>query len=128
MSEMNIDKFEPNVSGDEAPQINEELVIVEEKHNERGTAIVLALLIMILLMGFVALAVSRTSNETVAASNDAAESRAFDAAHASLEVMTRNFNKIFETKLNPDAADLARINHRLRRILMITIFPVRIFR
>lgn len=70
---------------------------------------VIALLVMILLMGFVALAISRTNSETVASANDAAESRAFDASHACLEVMTRNFNKIFETKLNPDTADLARV-------------------
>ncbi len=74
--------------------------------SEKGSAIVIALLIMILLLGFVALAVSRTSNETIATSNDAAESRAFEAAQASLEVMTRNFDKIFEVKLNPDASDL----------------------
>ncbi|CAN5613200.1 hypothetical protein BH18ACI3_BH18ACI3_06250 [soil metagenome] len=73
--------------------------------NENGTAMVIALLIMILLLGFVALAISRTTSETVASSNDAAESRAFDAAHASLEIMTRNFNKIFEVKLNPDLSD-----------------------
>ena len=76
---------------------------------QRGSAIVIALLIMVLLLGFVALAVSRTSNETVATSNDAAESRAFEAAQASLEVMTRNFDKIFEVKLNPDTADLNNI-------------------
>lgn len=77
--------------------------------NQDGTAMVIALLVMILLMGFVALAVSRTNSETVAASNDAAESRTFEAAHASLEIMTRNFSKIFELKLNPDASDFTRI-------------------
>lgn len=76
---------------------------------EDGSAMVLALFIMILLLGFVALAVSRTASETIATSNDASESRAFDAAHASLEIMTRNFNKIFETKLNVEPADITRI-------------------
>ena len=66
--------------------------------SQKGSAIVIALLIMILLLGFVALAVSRTSNETIATSNDAAESRAFEAAQASLEVRTRNFDKILEVK------------------------------
>lgn len=80
-----------------------------ELQGQDGSAMVLALLVMILLMGFVALAISRTNSETVAESNDAAESRAFEAAHASLEVMTRNFNKIFDLKLNPDAADLTRV-------------------
>lgn len=81
--------------------------------NQEGTAMVIALLIMILLMGFVALAVSRTNSETVAAANDAAESRTFEAAHASLEVMTRNFSKVFDLKLNPDSADLARIRGQI---------------
>lgn len=74
-----------------------------------GSAMVIALLIMVLLMGFVALAISRTSSETISSANDAAETRAFAAAHASLEVMTRNFQKIFEIKLNPDATDETRI-------------------
>lgn len=84
-------------------------VKTEEGQSQDGSAMVLALLVMVLLMGFVALAVSRTNSETVAESNDVAESRAFEAAHASLEVMTRNFGKIFDLKLNPDAADLTRI-------------------
>lgn len=79
--------------------------------DEQGSAIVIALLVMVLLLGFVALAVSRTSNETVASSNDAAESRAFEASHASLEVMTRNFDKIFDIKLNPAPADLASVEN-----------------
>lgn len=76
---------------------------------ERGSAMVIALLVMALLLAFVALAVSRTTNETIAASNDTAETKAFEAAHASLEVMTRNFNKIFEEKLVPDPSDLTRV-------------------
>lgn len=86
-----------------------ELTEIDAKRGERGSAIVIALLVMILLMGFVALAISRTNSETVSAANDAAESKAFDASHASLEVMTRNFNKIFEVKLNPDPSDLAHV-------------------
>jgi hypothetical protein len=76
---------------------------------QNGSALVIALLVMALLLAFVALAVSRTSSETVASSNDAAETKAFEAAHASLEVMTRNFDKIFEEKMMPDPADLTRI-------------------
>ena len=76
---------------------------------EAGSALLIALFIMLLLLSFVALAVTRTTNETVASSNDQAETRTFAASHASLEVMTRNFNKIFEVKLNPNSADLTRI-------------------
>ncbi len=74
--------------------------------NQNGSAIIIALLVMVLLMGFVALAVSRTSNETIASTNDAEETKAFEAAQASLEVMTHNFDKIFDYKLNPDTNDL----------------------
>lgn len=77
--------------------------------DERGSAMVIALMVMILLMGFVALAVSRTNSETVSAANDASETMAFEASNACLEVMTRNFNKNFETKLTFSAADEARI-------------------
>lgn len=77
--------------------------------NERGSAVIIALLVMILLMGFVALAITRTTNETIAASNDAAETRTFEAAHASLEIVTQNFDKIFDNKLNPSPSDLTDI-------------------
>jgi Tfp pilus assembly protein PilX len=80
--------------------------------NETGSAILIALFVMLLLLGFVALAVTRTTNETIASSNDRAETRTFSAAHASLEVMTRNFNKIFDVKLNPDTSDLTRIEEQ----------------
>lgn len=77
--------------------------------SQEGSAMVIALLIMILLMGFVALAISRTNSETIAASNDEDETKAFDAANASLEILTRNFNKIFETKLTISSTDITRI-------------------
>jgi len=79
------------------------------RSDERGSAMVIALMVMILLMGFVALAISRTNSETVAAGNDEAETKAFEAANASLEVMTRNFNKVFETKLTFSTTDETRI-------------------
>lgn len=74
---------------------------------------VIALMVMILLMGFVALAVSRTNSETVASANDEAETKAFEAANASLEIMTRNFNKVFETKITFATADETRIESQL---------------
>ena len=79
------------------------------KKNQDGMAIVISLLIMVLLLGFVALAVSRTNSETIASANDASETRTFEAAHASLEVMTKNFDKIFDLKLNPATTDLERV-------------------
>ncbi|MGD9627941.1 MAG: hypothetical protein AB7V18_01710 [Pyrinomonadaceae bacterium] len=76
---------------------------------QTGSATVIAVLVLALLLAFVALAVSRTTAETVASGNDAMETKTFEAAHASLEVMTRNFDKIFDEKLVPDPSDLTRI-------------------
>ncbi len=76
---------------------------------ERGSATVIALLILGLLTIFVTLALSRNTNEALAMRNDSEEGRAFYAAQASLETMTRNFNKVFETRLNPTTTDVAGI-------------------
>ncbi len=81
----------------------------DKSNNEKGSAIIIALFVMVLLLGFVAFAIIRTNNETVSASNDAAETRTFEAAQASLEVMTRNFDKIFDVKINVSTADETRI-------------------
>lgn len=83
-----------------------------QRDDQTGSAIVIALLVMVLLLGFVALALSRTNSETVATSNDASETRSFAAAHASLEIMTKNFDKIFDLKLNPNEADLDRVRQQ----------------
>ncbi|MCS6873132.1 MAG: hypothetical protein RML33_04275 [Acidobacteriota bacterium] len=83
------------------------------KNNEKGSAIVITLMILTLLTAFVALAITRTTNETIAVSNDAAETRAFAAAQASLEIMTRNFDKIFEEKLSPEPIDLDNVRNTI---------------
>jgi hypothetical protein len=88
------------------------LFVVERKLGaEDGSTIVLSLLVLVLLAAFVALAVTRSVNETIATTNDAAETRAFSAAEASLEVMTRTFKKIFDEKLAPEAPDLLRVQN-----------------
>lgn len=75
-------------------------------NGERGSATVIAILVMGLLTIFVSLALSRVSSEAMVMGNDASENRAFYAAQGSLETMTRNFSNIFERKLNPLQADL----------------------
>jgi hypothetical protein len=62
-----------------------------------------------LLTVFVSLALSRASSEAMLMGNDAAEGRAFNAAQASLETMTRNFNKIYDVRLAPIPSDLTAI-------------------
>jgi len=81
------------------------------KNNENGSATIIALLIMALLMAFVAIAVSRTTTETLATSNDETESRTFSAAQASLENVTREFDQIFELKLSPSTQDITDIQN-----------------
>lgn len=79
--------------------------------NQKGTAIVYALFIIVLLSAFVALALFRTTSEATAIGNETAEARTTYAAQGSLEMMTRNFNKVFEVKLNPTALDLAAVQN-----------------
>lgn len=81
------------------------------RNSERGSATVVAILIMGLLTVFVSLALSRASSEAMLMGNDAAEGRAFNAAQASLETMTRNFNKIYDVRLAPIASDLTGIQN-----------------
>lgn len=73
--------------------------------DQSGSAIVIAVFILVLLSAFVALALTRTSSEAAAVGNETGEGRTFYAAQGSLEMMTRNFNKVFETKLSPASAD-----------------------
>jgi hypothetical protein len=76
------------------------------RHSERGAATIIALLVMGLLTIFVALALSRTTAESLIMGNDAAEARSFYAAQASIETMSRNFNKIYDVRLSPTTADI----------------------
>jgi hypothetical protein len=80
-------------------------------HSERGSAIVIMLFILALVSAFAALALIRMGAEASAVGNENAEARAFYAAQGSLETMTRNFNKVFEVKLNPTLADLNSIQN-----------------
>lgn len=75
-------------------------------NNEQGTATLIAVLILALLSMFVALALSRVTTEAIVMNNDSLNSRAYYAAQASLELMTRNFGKLFNATVNPSAADI----------------------
>lgn len=82
---------------------------LSDRRGERGSATVLALLIMGLLTIFVSLALSRTTAEALIMGNDAAEGRSFYAAQASIETMSRNFNKIYDLRLSPTTTDIANV-------------------
>ena len=82
---------------------------IKNNRSQQGTAIVIAIFVLALISVFVTIALTRTVSEAVAVGNETAEGRTFYAAQASLEMMTRNFNKIFETKLNPSSTDLSKV-------------------
>lgn len=92
------------MKGTRIEKVNNEGIVVDR--GERGSAVVIALFILALIGVFVALAISRSTAEAAATGNETSEGRTFYAAQGSLETMTRNFNKVFEVKLNPTTADL----------------------
>lgn len=79
--------------------------------SERGSAIVIALMVLALLMVFVALALARTTSETVATANESSETKAFNVAEASLENMTQQFDAIFDFQLTPTSSDITNIEN-----------------
>jgi hypothetical protein len=80
---------------------------LEVKLRQNGSTILVSLLVLGLVTMFVATAMSRVTSDSIIIGNDAAESRSYYAAMASLELMTRNFDKVFDSKLRPDTQDLA---------------------
>lgn len=74
---------------------------------ETGAALVIALLVMVMLLGFAALALSRASSETALTTNDTAESRLYSAAEAALEDVTRDFATLAQSKLVPSPEDIS---------------------
>lgn len=90
------------------------VMIRHNRNSEQGSAIVIAIMVMGLLMVFAALVLSRTTSETLIMSNDIAETRSFNAAEASLETMTRSFNKLYEDfVIEPTPTDLAKVRGTL---------------
>ncbi|MEJ7713872.1 MAG: hypothetical protein WKF84_29505 [Pyrinomonadaceae bacterium] len=73
---------------------------------EQGTATLIAVLVLALLSVFVALALSRVTTEAIVMNNDLLNARAYYAAQASLELMTRNFGKLFNSTISPSAGDI----------------------
>ncbi len=80
-----------------------------KRDGQRGAALVVALMVLVLLMGFVALAISKTSTETIITNNDISESQTYAASEAALENTTRDFADLFETKLVPSDQDVSNV-------------------
>ena len=74
-------------------------------NSEKGASLVIAILILLILMGFVTLVVSRVATETILTANDSSENRAFSATMGQLESTTRDFADVFERKLSPTQED-----------------------
>ncbi len=87
--------------------------------SEKGAALVIVLLVMLLLMGFVAVVLSRVNSETVITANDAAENRSLNAAEAQVESNSRDFATLFQRKLAPTIGDIDTI----RNSSVATEFP-----
>jgi Tfp pilus assembly protein PilX len=82
---------------------------LSKNSNEKGASLVIALLVMTLLLGFAALALSRSVTETAVSTNDEAESRTYSAAEAALEDATRDFATIITNKFVPQSSDITAI-------------------
>lgn len=88
---------------------NEIQKLPKKVKNENGTTTIIALLIMMLLMGFVALAITRSANETIAVSNEISETKTLFAAQASVENMALKADAKFENKLTLTTSDVTSI-------------------
>ncbi|MBX7172746.1 MAG: hypothetical protein K1X72_17380 [Pyrinomonadaceae bacterium] len=84
-------------------------IISKRFQSEKGTTTIIALLIMMLLMGFMAFALTRSANETVAVSNEISETRTLYAAQASIENMALKADAVFENKLTLTTSDVTAI-------------------
>lgn len=76
---------------------------------QRGTATLTAVMIMGLLALFAAASLSRVTTESLVMGNDHSHTKAFFAAQASLELMSRDFERVFDVQLRPTEADITRI-------------------
>ena len=81
--------------------------LAEQYKEETGTTTIIALLIMMLLMGFVAFALTRSANETMAVTNEISETKTLFAAQASIENMALKADAEFENKLTLTTTDIS---------------------
>jgi hypothetical protein len=78
---------------------------------ERGSATLTAVLILGLMAVFCAAVLSRVTSEALVMGNDYSHTQAFYASQASLEMMSRNFNNIFNVQITPTPADITNIKN-----------------
>src|ERR1044071_7085849 len=90
------------------------------RRGQRGTATLTAVLIMGLLAVVTAATLSRVTTESLVMGNDYSSGQAFYAAQASLQLMSRSFNKVFDVQIRPSAADITRIQNTVPAITAFT--------
>jgi type II secretory pathway pseudopilin PulG len=88
-----------------------QIIEVEESAGQRGTATITAVLVLALLSVFAAASMSRVTTGQKIMNNDFENSKAFYAAQASLEQMTRNFDNIFTYHLYPTTDDIGTVQN-----------------
>ena len=74
--------------------------------SQKGTAMIIAVMVMGLLAIFVAASLSRVTTEVRLAGNEKAIADSYFAAHASLEHMSLNFTQLYKRKIAPTTADI----------------------
>ncbi len=83
------------------------------RKDEEGAALVVSLLILALLAGFVAVAISRTSADAMLVENGVSEAATYAATQASLENTTREFVDLFESSLAPSDDEINALTTRV---------------
>lgn len=79
------------------------------RRNERGVALAMAVIIIAILSVIALTALAFSSTEVRTAGSDLQRTQAFYAATSAMEKMTNDFSNLFQTKLQPTAADLVAI-------------------
>src|SRR5579885_3389112 len=82
---------------------------LRKSRNENGVAMIVTLMVLSLMGLFIAAALSLATTEATLMNNDNTNAEAFYAAQASLELMSRDFNNIFDYHLSPSSSDLSAI-------------------
>src|SRR3954467_5689485 len=84
----------------------QQTTLLGTKSNERGAALVMAIILLGLLSGIPLCALAVVSNETRVAGSDLQRTQTFYAAAAGIEKMTSDFSALFLKTSNPTPAQL----------------------
>src|ERR1044071_2414629 len=87
-------------------QSNELIPVHQSGRNERGAALVLALLILLLLGAISVTVLAVVSHEMKIAASDLRRTETYSAAASALESMTNQFSALFQRTSNPTTAQL----------------------